>query len=383
MLRSLVLVASIMVLSGCGTEIARPERGDLRIALVGQSLSRYDPRDYLDAPASTVAPHLRAADVAFTNLEVSIDGVYCPCPPTKEGNSLQVAKPPVVEFLSELNFGLMSLSNNHSWNYSGAGIRSTIEAARDYGVTHAGTGETLGEAVAAGVRDVGGHRVGLIASATVKLGAAAAAGEAKSGVNFVRVGDEEDWARNLASIRDASDTTDVLIVYQHFQVVDEDVSPGNEFGHRGVPDLDEWQREWARAVIDAGASVYVAHGAREFKGVEVYRGRLIFYGLGNFIFHSGQPIGYYAHDVWESVIATITFMADESARVDFVPLVLDEGSPGANFLERRGVPDVAEGARAADILSRLKALSAELGTEVTVADDRASLVIARLNAAPN
>ncbi len=46
MLRSTFLVASIMALGGCGTEMARPERGDLRIALVGQSLSRYDPCDF-------------------------------------------------------------------------------------------------------------------------------------------------------------------------------------------------------------------------------------------------------------------------------------------------------------------------------------------------
>jgi poly-gamma-glutamate capsule biosynthesis protein CapA/YwtB (metallophosphatase superfamily) len=249
---------------------------------------------------------------------------------------------------------------------SGPGIRSTIAATRAYDVTHAGTGETLSEASAAGVRNVRGHRVGLVAAATVTLGPAAAAGEGEPGINLLRVRDEDDRARNLASIRDASDTTDVLFVYQHFQVEDQDVVAGNEFGHKPVSDLDAWQREWARSVIDAGASVYVAHGSRELKGVEVYKGRLIFYGLGNFIFHSGQPIGHYEPDVWESVIATVTFRGHEPTRVDFVPIVLDEGSNGPNFLERRGVPEVAGGPRAATILSRLEALSADFGTEITV-----------------
>jgi poly-gamma-glutamate synthesis protein (capsule biosynthesis protein) len=267
----------------------------------------------------------------------------------------------------------MALSNNHSWNYGADGIRSTIRAAQDVGVTGAGTGEGLVEAAAAGVRDVAGHRVALIANATVRLGPGAAAGDAKPGVNFVRLGNESDRARNLASIRDARDTTDIVLVYQHFQVEEDDMAPGNSFGHHQVEDLEQWQRSWAHAVIDAGASLYVAHGSREFKGVEVYNGRPIFYGLGNFIFHSGRPIGRYSHEVWESVIATVTFVDGESESVEFVPIVLDEGTPGDLFLQRRGVPEVAEGELAAAILSRLAALSAELGTSFRIDGAKASL----------
>ena len=352
-----------------------PPGNDLRIALVGQSLSRYDPREYLQAPSASVAPYLAAADVAFTNLEVSIEGEFCPCPPTKEGNSLQIAKPSVVEFLSSLNFGLMSLSNNHSWNLSGDGVRSTIRAARENGITHAGTGESLAEASAAGVREVAGNRVGLIANATVRLGPAAAAGESKPGINLVRIGNSADWDRNLNSVRAAADSLDILLVYHHFQVSREDVAPGNEFGHETVESLGGWQRDWARAVIDAGASLYVAHGSREFQGVEIYRGRPIFYGLGNFIFHSGQPVGHYEHDVWESVIATVTFVEKKPTRVDFLPIVLDEGTPGEDFLRRRGVPEVAEGDLAAAILSRLSGFSAKFGTPIRNSGDQATLVL--------
>ncbi len=375
MTRFSVCLVAVTVMCGCA-DAAFPD-DELQIAFVGQSLSRHDPRDFLEAPAGTVAPHLLAADVAFTNLEVSIDGAYCPCPPTKQGNSLQVADPPVVEFLAGLNFGLLSLANNHSWNYSGDGVRSTIQAARDNRLTHAGTGETLADAVGAGVRQIRGHKVGLIASATVKLGADAMAGDGQPGINLLRVGNDADWTRNLESIRAASDTTDILIVYQHFQVEDVDVAAGNPFGHEEVSDLVGWQRDWAHAAIDAGASVYVAHGAREFRGVEVYRDRPIFYGLGNFIFHSGQPVGYYAPDVWESVIATVTFDGGLPREVDFVPIVLDEGTPGPDFLQSRGVPEVAEGRLAEDIISRLATLSAEWGTQLVVDQGRARLTLNR------
>jgi len=372
MIRTVSLLALVVVAVACADNEPPPEM-ELRIALVGQSLSRYDPRDYIESPAATVVPILSAADVAFTNLEVSVDGEGCPCVPTKEGNSLQVARPPVVEFLSEMNFGLLSLANNHSWNLSEGGVRSSIQAADANGLTHAGTGTSSAEAVAAGVRSVRGQQIGLIANATVKLGADAAAGPSKPGVNLLRVGNVKDWERNLVSVRAASDSLDVLIVYQHFQVTPEDVAPGNEFGHGLHSDLDAWQQEWARAAIDNGASLYVAHGSREFRGVEIYRGRPIFYGLGNFIFHSGQPVGHYERDVWESVVATVTFDGVEPSRVEFTPLVLDEGTPGDNFLESRGVPEVAEGPLASSILERLVRLSAVHGTVINVTGERAVL----------
>lgn len=142
-----------------------------------------------------------------------------------------------------------------------------------------------------------------------------------------------------------------------------------------MPDVNRWQRDWARAVIDAGASVYVAHGSREFQGVEVYRGRPIFYGLGNFIFHSGQPVGHYARDVWESLVAIVEFSGGRPTDVEFVPLVLDEGTQGADFLQRRGLPEVAEGELGREILSRLVTLSSAWGTPLVITEGRAHLVL--------
>ena len=45
-------------------------------------------------------------------------------------------------------------------------------------------------------------------------------------------------------------------------------------------------RHWARELIDAGASIYIAHGDPSLHGVEVYNGKLILHGLGNYISES-------------------------------------------------------------------------------------------------
>jgi hypothetical protein len=54
-------------------------------------------------------------------------------------------------------------------------------------------------------------------------------------------------------------------------------------------------RRWARRVIDAGADAVVGHGPHVLRGVEFYRGRPVFYSLGNFVtwrgFNLEGPLG--------------------------------------------------------------------------------------------
>ena len=344
------------------------EKGNrtVRIILLGQSLIRHDPRDYLENPLHTVAPILRSADVVFTNLEVAIEGAYCPCEPTRPARSMymHVARPTVLDYLRLINVNLLALSNNHSWDYGVNGIRSTLHEASKRGFACAGIGNTLQEATAPAYLQVGDTRIALVANATVRLKPEVLASKTRPGVNLLRVNDQDDWERNLAAIRRAASNADVVLVYQHFQVDADAVQPGNPYGHSLVDNLTAWQERWARASIDAGATAYVAHGSPEHKGVEIYKGRPIFYGLGNFIFHSRQPVGHYEKDVWQSVIVEVTVRGDSVDSVSFVPIELDEGTPGEFFLEKRGFPEVADEATGLSILTRLAELSEAYGTQV-------------------
>lgn len=153
-------------------------------------------------------------------------------------------------------------------------------------------------------------------------------------------------------------------MYQHFQVDEDDVQEGNAYGHSYVGDLSAWQERWARASIDAGATAYVAHGSPEFNGVEIYKGRPIFYGLANFIFHSRRPVGHYEKDVWQSVIVEVTVRGGSVDSVSFAPIELDAGTPGEFLLEKRGFPAVADEASGLSILTRLAELSEADGTQV-------------------
>ena len=327
------------------------------LAVVGQALIEHDPREYLEAPLATVAPILAGADAVFTNLEVAIAAPGCDCTPTRDDVFFHGAGPEVLDYLDEIGVSLLALANNHSWDYGDEGIVSTVEEVARRGITHAGTGRTLPEAVAPSYRDVGGVRVGMVALATVNAPPGAMATATKPGVNLLHPDDAAAWDRNLGAIREAAANSDVLISYQHYQT---DAGPG-------------WQERWARAAVDAGADVYISHGEPRLAGVEAYGDGLILYGLGNFIFHTRTDVGNYPREVWESVVATLSVGADGVREVAFVPVVLNEGTPGELFFETRGYPEVADGDAGSAILERLAELSAEYGTRLEIKGSRAYL----------
>src|SRR5207237_1286328 len=78
---------------------------------------------------------------------------------------------------------------------------------------------------------------------------------------------------------------DLVIMYQHNHIFDKPFGAifTEELPERLVP--PPWIKKWTHEEIDAGADIVVMHGAPVVQGVEIYRGKPIFYDLGNFIFN--------------------------------------------------------------------------------------------------
>jgi poly-gamma-glutamate capsule biosynthesis protein CapA/YwtB (metallophosphatase superfamily) len=95
---------------------------------------------------------------------------------------------------------------------------------------------------------------------------------------------EEDQEALLTSIRDAAKRSDLVVATIH--------------SHEGMgenwynPEPPEFVVEYAHKAIDAGASIFVGQGAHYFRGAEIYKGKPIFYNLGNFLmeFEAGETI---------------------------------------------------------------------------------------------
>jgi len=383
--------------AGCGQA---PPEADIALVVAGQALIKMDPRLSWEDPFGSLRPILRSADVAFTNFEMAVksEADACGVPDdyvvflgeprlTREqrrGNSggPHAVDAAVMDFLASLGFNLMSISNNHAWDLGDCGVAATRAAADANGVTYAGAGPDIVAATAPAYLEVDGVTIGLVA-ATTSHDERDAIGHA---VNGVWTGRQDDWDRNIEAVREAAARADFVIYYQHFQIdVDEFDSivagEATADGHVRVDDVAGWQTDFAHAVIDAGASMYVGHGHRAFDGIEIYKGKPLIRQLGGLAYQGLQPgIGAYdEYRPWDGLLAEMTIRNGAVVRIEFVPLELDEGEayrPDLDdlaFLTRRGLAQVATGERADSILVRLRELSAEYGTELVIADGRAVL----------
>ena len=87
---------------------------------------------------------------------------------------------------------------------------------------------------------------------------------------------ETDMARIEGEIREAGKQADVVLVSIHAHETDA--------GDTKVPAM--FLETFARRCVDAGADVIIGHGPHELRGIEIYKGKPIFYSLGNFLFET-------------------------------------------------------------------------------------------------
>jgi hypothetical protein len=147
----------------------------------------------------------------------------------------------------------------------------------------------------------------------------------------------------------------------------------------------------AHAVIDAGADQFIGHGPHQLRGIEIYRGRPIFYSLGDFVFQLDllEPVAsdlyeqykmdpasatdaefnamwnalVFGGDVWyQSVVTTTRFEKGSVAEIRLTPVDLSYTARGAD----RGIPRPADARAAAVILERLQRLSKPFGTTIAI-----------------
>jgi len=374
-----VLLLGLLLAAGAAL---RSQPRALSIMLTGQSMIRADIRVHTPSIVSTVAPLLKG-DVVFTNFEAAVVEKES----TRDGQFL--SPPESIDALKALGFNLLSLSNNHSFDLKVPGIQNTLRAADRLNLAHAGTGNTLDEASGAGYLRTPKGTVALVAMASGFVAEGGSAAAARPGVNELRVDggktpNAEDAQRILRSIRDANTRADLVIVYQHNHVFDKPFGTimREELPERLVP--PDWLKKWTHDEIDAGADIVVMHGAPLLHGVEIYRGKPIFYDLGNFIFQAppttimlDEPI------IWESVVASVEFVGKTLESVTFRPIAMNkigEGQPDAHdpfannlFLQTRGLPKLATGEQAFYILDRLANASKPFGTTIAISGETAQI----------
>jgi len=236
--------------------------GDIMLGTNYPSAGYLPPNDGRDL-LEEVAPLLRAADVAFGNLEGTIldkGGTPKRC---NNPSACYVFRSPERYgiYLAEAGFDLMSLANNHSGDFGAEGRRRTKAVLRDNGIAFAGLAGTDEYAIV----ERNGLRVGMCAFSP------------NNGTCSIH-----DLAGARRLVQELESSCDLVIVSFH----------GGAEGakHQHVPRKTETYygenrgdvHRFAHAVVDAGADIVFGHGPHVTRAAEVYKDRFIIYSLGNF-----------------------------------------------------------------------------------------------------
>ncbi len=214
--------------------------------------------DY-NLPFVHIAPVLRSADLAFANLEnpISSRGINI-------GSKYSFrADPKTTQGLKYAGFDVVSIANNHMWDYGREAFLDTMVYLTDAGISFTGGGRNFEEAHKPVIKEVNGTKIAFLAYTEFLQNVVA--GKNSAGVTTWNM----DQMKKDISV--ASQQSDIIVVSFHW---------GDEYQTKH----NQKQELFAKAAIDAGADLIIGHHPHVVQEVEQYKDGWIAYSLGNFVF---------------------------------------------------------------------------------------------------
>jgi poly-gamma-glutamate synthesis protein (capsule biosynthesis protein) len=218
-------------------------------------------------PFRPTAAYTKNADITFINLETPL---FAGCPVNPNSGFTFCGDARFVDGLTMMGADVANLANNHLTNYGAEGVTLTEQLLNSHGILTTGEGPVA-------VINVRGIRFGFI--------------------GFNGVGRAIDRVALKAGIQRARQLADIVVVQFHW---------GKEYERqpmpdRGVPTPDD-PVAIGHLAIDWGADIVIGNHPHWYQGVEIYKGKLIQYADGNFVFDQ-----MWSEQTREGVIGTYTF----------------------------------------------------------------------------
>ena len=391
-------------------------------------------------------------DFALVNAETLFSEFDC-FPSSYSGGTWVNARPAVLGDLLAYGFDVCGSANNHAMDYSYGGLFSTIETFKKYGVPYCGTGESLEKAAAPAIVEKDGRKIAVI-SICSSYNDAARAGETApdlpprpglnclrhskvfevtkehmkalreiadntamngerenaakmgfytddgtfhfGGINFIEgetdrkitKPNKKDVERTCNTIREIKDKVDAVIVMPHC----------HQILGRLYTEPDPFVEEFCHACIDAGATAVIGGGTHQIQPLEIYKGKPIFYSLGNFVFQNNS-LEIMPPDFKEKYGVPITATAEEALNarskggkvglhtdianlLSFIPYFEVEDGEVKNISlspielgfelddEIKGLPHMADEETSKKIFEQLRKISGSYGTKMHFEDGR-------------
>ncbi|WP_157410310.1 CapA family protein [Sphingobium xenophagum] len=414
------------------------------VAVVGDLLIASPAMPYHET--QELAAILKRADVVAGNLENIIHDTRTYKLPIVNNGVLagMTSEPGVAKDLRAMGITMVGRANNIVSGYGIEGMRETSQWLDEAGIVHAGVGETLGQARAARYLSTAKGRTAIVSFATTFESHGMAQDPnglvpGLPGLSPLRMNREvvvtstqmqvlrdlrealPDKAQQRYDAMTASQTsTPVAGAADKLQLFGTWYKPGSSPGYTFEPNrLDEHQilqgirngkanadflitsvhshegdiqaiKDMAHKAIDAGADLWLGTGNHVLRGIEIYKGRPIFYSLGDFFFQVnpiGEPVSRamydarlidpnlatdaeYQNQVWprqpaglyQSIIAVSKFEKNQLSEVRLYPIDLGQD----RRMSSRGRPRLADKTTGDHILNSLKELSAPYGTVIKI-----------------
>jgi poly-gamma-glutamate synthesis protein (capsule biosynthesis protein) len=291
-------------------------------------------------PLKKVKSLLADADIRFCNLESPLadtgtpsDKTYTFKTPTRHAG-----------VLSDGGFDVVTLANNHTLDYGEPALINTIKILDSMGIKHVGAGRNIKEA----------RQLAIVEKKEIKVGF----------LGYSNTFPEEFWAG-----KDRAGTA-----FGHARYLEEDVPAALKvvdylfvsfhWGAEKRTTPKDYQMELGRLAIDLGAHGIFSHHPHVLQGIELYKGRIIAYSLGNFCFAT------WTNAVWDSAILKAYFSKGKFIRAEITPVLVN------NFqVEMQTRP--LTGQEAKKSLQGLAELCDSLDTKLEIAEEKGIIVPGR------
>lgn len=208
------------------------------------------------------------------------------------------ANPQRVSVLQEMGVDVVTLANNHVYDYGKQALLDTFTTLEDAGIDYFGAGENLDEAMSPVYYKIDGKTIAFVgASRAEKYKMTPQATETEPGI--LRCYDTELF---LQTIREADANADFVIAVVHW---------GTEYSY----DLEDVQLATGKEYLDAGADAIIGGHSHCLQGMEYYNGKPIVYSLGNYWFNN---------KTLDSMLIQLHFTGDDNGgnvEVSVVPAV--------------------------------------------------------------
>jgi poly-gamma-glutamate capsule biosynthesis protein CapA/YwtB (metallophosphatase superfamily) len=239
----------------------------IRITFAGDAMMDWSIKETVkqkgpEYPFVHIKEELSSSDLSVVNLETAI---------TTGGEKVLKeynfrSDPISLSGLKNAGFQLVSLANNHSFDYGQAGFTDTLDHLKKYELDYIGGGLNKQEAYAAKTYTIKGRSIKVLAFSRVLPDFSWVATDTKPGL-----ANGYDLSLIQNTIEKEKLGSDYLFVYIHWGV-ETKRSP------------EAFQRVWAKTMIDSGADGIVGSHPHVLQGFEYYKGKPIAYSLGNFLF---------------------------------------------------------------------------------------------------